>query len=94
MNLLGNRRAECIGRTRQSPGSCRRACRAARAGIGWACKCASSLRPGLGARVPAGAGTPTPELAHQIDLFCVPQLADIGCLEADHNGGYVRGWRR
>jgi hypothetical protein len=53
----------CIGRTRQSPGSCRRACRAARAGIGWARKCASSLRPGLGARVPAGAGTPTPEQA-------------------------------
>jgi hypothetical protein len=31
----------CIGRTRQSPGSCRRA----RARIGRACKCASSLRP-------------------------------------------------
>jgi hypothetical protein len=27
-------------------------------------------------------------MAHQIDLFCVPQLADTGCLEADHNGGY------
>jgi hypothetical protein len=27
-------------------------------------------------------------VAHQIDLFCVPQLADTACLEADHNGGY------
>jgi hypothetical protein len=26
-------------------------------------------------------------MAYQIDLFCVPQLADTGCLEADHNGG-------
>jgi hypothetical protein len=31
-------------------------------------------------------------MAHQIDLFCVPQLADTGCLEADHNGGYLRGF--
>ena len=26
-------------------------------------------------------------MAHQIDLFCVPQLADTGCLGADHIGG-------
>jgi hypothetical protein len=25
-------------------------------------------------------------MAQQIDLFCVPQLADTECLEADHNG--------
>jgi hypothetical protein len=25
-----------------------------------------------------------PIMAHQIDLFCVPQLADTGRLEADH----------
>jgi len=30
-------------------------------------------------------------MAHQIDLFCVPQLADTGCVEADHNGGDTRG---
>jgi hypothetical protein len=29
-------------------------------------------------------------MAHQIDLFCVPQLADNGCLEADHIGGDAR----
>jgi hypothetical protein len=28
-------------------------------------------------------------MAHQIDLFCVPQMADTGCLEADHRGGSV-----
>jgi hypothetical protein len=27
-------------------------------------------------------------MAHQIDLFCMPQLADARCLEADQNGGY------
>jgi hypothetical protein len=26
-------------------------------------------------------------MAHQIDLFCVRQPADAGCLEADHDGG-------
>lgn len=26
-------------------------------------------------------------MAHQIDLFCMPQLADARCLEADQNGG-------
>jgi hypothetical protein len=26
-------------------------------------------------------------MLRQIDLFCVPRLADTGCLEADHNGG-------
>lgn len=26
-------------------------------------------------------------MVHQIDQFCVPQLADTECLEADHNGG-------
>jgi len=26
-------------------------------------------------------------MAHQIGLFCVPQLADTECLEADQNGG-------
>jgi hypothetical protein len=25
-------------------------------------------------------------MAHQIDLFCVPQLADTACLEADDDG--------
>ena len=29
-------------------------------------------------------------MAHQIGLFCVLQLADRACLEADHNGGYAR----
>jgi hypothetical protein len=29
-------------------------------------------------------------MARQIDLFCVPQLADTECLEADHIGGSVR----
>jgi hypothetical protein len=38
-------------------------------------------RPGAGAAL---------IMAHQIDLFCVPQLADTGCLETDHNGGYAR----
>ena len=28
-------------------------------------------------------------MAHQIDLFCVHQLADTGCIEGDHNG-YLR----
>ncbi|HEY5987393.1 MAG TPA: transposase, partial [Streptosporangiaceae bacterium] len=37
-----------------------------------------------------GAG-PALIMAHQIDLFCVPQLADTECLEADHNGGTARG---
>jgi hypothetical protein len=32
-------------------------------------------------------------MAHQIDLFCVPQLADTGCLEADHNGGSACGYQ-
>jgi hypothetical protein len=40
-------------------------------------------------------------MAHQIDLFCMPQLAEAWCLEADQNGGYrggrqsriVAGWR-
>jgi hypothetical protein len=31
-----------------------------------------------------------PVMAHQIHLFCMPQLADAGCLEADQNGGYLR----
>jgi hypothetical protein len=26
-------------------------------------------------------------MAHQINLFCKPQLADARCLEADQNGG-------
>jgi len=29
-------------------------------------------------------------MPHQIDLFCMPQLADTCCLEADHNGGDAR----
>jgi hypothetical protein len=29
-------------------------------------------------------------MAHQIDLFCLPQLADAKCLEADQNGGTAR----
>src|SRR5215472_986245 len=29
-------------------------------------------------------------MAHQIDLFCVPQPADTPCLKADHNGRYSR----
>jgi (4S)-4-hydroxy-5-phosphonooxypentane-2,3-dione isomerase len=29
-------------------------------------------------------------MLRQIDLFCVPRLADTGCLEADHNGGTAR----
>jgi hypothetical protein len=29
-------------------------------------------------------------MAHQIDLFCAPQLADTGCIEGDHNGGSAR----
>jgi hypothetical protein len=29
-------------------------------------------------------------MVHQIDPFCVPQLADTGCLEADQNGGDAR----
>jgi hypothetical protein len=29
-------------------------------------------------------------MAHQIDPFCVPQLADVDCREADHNGGSAR----
>ena len=33
---------------------------------------------------------PAPSMPHQIDLFCMPQLADTCCLEADHNGGTVR----
>jgi hypothetical protein len=33
---------------------------------------------------------PPPVIAHQFDLFCMPQLADAGCLEADQNGGSVR----
>lgn len=32
-------------------------------------------RPGAGAAL---------IMAHQIDLFCVPQPADTGCLETDH----------
>lgn len=28
-------------------------------------------------------------MALQIDLFGMPQLADAGCLEAEHNGGSV-----
>ncbi len=32
-------------------------------------------------------------MAHQIDLLCVPQLADAGCLEADHNGGTACGYQ-
>jgi hypothetical protein len=31
-------------------------------------------------------------MAHQIDLFCVPQLADTECLEVDHNGGSARAY--
>jgi hypothetical protein len=31
-------------------------------------------------------------MAHQIDLFCMPQLPDAGCLEADQNGGYFTTW--
>lgn len=30
-------------------------------------------------------------MAHQIDLFCVPQLADTECLDCDQNGGFARG---
>ena len=30
-----------------------------------------------------------PVMAHQTDLFCIPQLADAGRLETDHNGGSV-----
>ena len=30
-------------------------------------------------------------MAYPIDLFCVHHLADTECLEADHNGGSVRG---
>jgi hypothetical protein len=30
-------------------------------------------------------------MAHQIDLFCIPQLADARRLEADQNGGYACG---
>jgi hypothetical protein len=30
---------------------------------------------------------PVPRVLRQIDLFCVPQLTDAGCLEAHHNGG-------
>jgi hypothetical protein len=29
-------------------------------------------------------------MAHQIDLFCIPQLADARRLEADQNGGSAR----
>jgi len=29
-------------------------------------------------------------MAHQIALFCVPQLADTGCLEVDHKCGSMR----
>jgi hypothetical protein len=29
-------------------------------------------------------------MAHQIDPFCVHHLADTECLEADHNGGYLK----
>jgi hypothetical protein len=29
-------------------------------------------------------------MTHQIDLFCMPQPADAGCLEADQNGGYLK----
>ena len=33
---------------------------------------------------------PAPSMPHQIDPFCMPQLADTCCLGADHNGGYAR----
>jgi len=33
-------------------------------------------------------------MLRQIDSLCVPQLADTGRLEADHNGGYSRVHRR
>ena len=29
-------------------------------------------------------------MAQQIDLFCMPQPADTECLEAEHNGGYLK----
>ncbi len=32
------------------------------------------------------------ELTHPIDQFCMPPSTNNGCLEADHNGGYVRGY--
>jgi hypothetical protein len=32
-------------------------------------------------------------MAHQIGLFCIPQLADARCLEADQNGGSARGYQ-
>ena len=42
-------------------------------------------RPGAGARALV--------LARQIDLFCMPQLADTRSLEADQNGGSARGYQ-
>jgi len=30
------------------------------------------------------------ELTHPIDQFCMPPSTNNGCLEADHNGGYLR----
>jgi hypothetical protein len=39
-------------------------------------------------------GRPGPKaaliIAHQIDLFCVPQVADAGSFEAEHIGGSAR----
>jgi hypothetical protein len=29
-------------------------------------------------------------MENQIDVFCVPQLADTGRLKADHSGGFAR----
>jgi len=31
-------------------------------------------------------------MAHQIDLFCVPQLVDVGHPEVDRNGGSSLAW--
>jgi hypothetical protein len=48
----------------------------------------SILRSGDQALAP---GATVPQPAQRIDPFCGPQLADTGCLGANHNGGTVSG---